>query len=279
MLKYKFILIVLLSNNLITPVLAENCKRIISFAPSISMILRELKISSNIIAKTKHDFVLKSKDLPSVGDLFEPNIEAIYRLKPDMVFLLKSNRGHIKKFKTMKIPFYVFEHRNVKGILSSVSAIGQLCEINEESLTLLSKLEAESKIIESKYEGKIKNNKVMLVIGNGIGLNEIYLSGSDGFYSDVLRLIGARNVYTKKTTSALSITKEGIQRLNPDKIFLIYPRVDCQKHKMAISKKLHFAYDKFVCFNDKLFTIPSINYLMIARQFAKTLFRGQGFES
>lgn len=271
MLKYKFIFLLFIFNNFGISLYAENCKRVISFAPSISMILSELKIDDRIIAKTKLDFILDDKDVPIVGDLFEPNIEAIYRLKPDKVFLLSSNRAHVKKFDALKIPYKIFDHRNVAGILDSVDSIGKLCGVSKESNRLLAVLKAKKKEIEDKYKGKIIYNNVMLAIGSGVSLNDIYLSGSDGFYSDVLEIIGARNVYTKKTSSALSITKEGIKKLNPDKIFLIYPKVDCKKHKRLISANLDFAYKKFVCFNDKLFTIPSINYLTIANKFAKNL--------
>ena len=63
-------------------------KRIVSLTPSLTEILFALKMDQRVVGVTDScDYPTEVKDMPHVGCWFDPDIEKLFALKPDLVLL------------------------------------------------------------------------------------------------------------------------------------------------------------------------------------------------
>lgn len=268
------ILIIFFYSSLLYAEKQNYCNKIISFAPSISLVLEKLNLTKNVVGRTSFDNLKSIKDTQIVGDLFQPNIELIFRINPSIVFLLESHRLHASKLDELNVKYKILAHNTIVGILNSISIIGKTCSTELASKEIISKIKTEQQTLKNKYKNKIQK-KVMIIIGNSINQNEIYISGNDGFYSELLKIVNARNIYNKKTTAKLSLTKEGFNSFKPDNVFFISPdyknNKTCHNSKKIFSEKYNFKINNISCFSSKLALIPSPSYIQLASKFAKIL--------
>jgi iron complex transport system substrate-binding protein len=108
-------------------------KRIISLAPNLTELAYAAGAGSKLIAVTRYsDYPQAAKKLPIVGDAFAINLEAIAKLKPDLVLVWQSGtperqRSALKNLGARQgFAVYESEIRTVEGIASSLERIGSL---------------------------------------------------------------------------------------------------------------------------------------------------------
>ena len=111
----------------------------------------------------------------------------------------------------------------------------------------------------------------------------IYISGSDGFYSEVLELAGARNIHEKPTVALPLLSPEGLLALNPDVIIEILNVDDATQTTEA--RKLWGTFrelravqeDRVYVLADDFASIPGPRYIDLAEKLSYLLHpRGKG---
>ena len=81
--------------------------------------------------------------------------------------------------------------------------------------------------IRSKTRG-LPSPRVMVSIGRNMGsgtLNDVYISGKEGFYDEMLELLGAVNAYEGGVAFPV-VSGEGIIRMNPEVIIDMVPDME-----------------------------------------------------
>jgi iron complex transport system substrate-binding protein len=76
----------------------------------------------------------------------------------------------------------------------------------------------------SASEGSLP--RVLVAVGRSLepgASGEIYVSGRDGFYDDLIRLAGGQNAYSDETLKFPALSAEGIVQLDPDVIIEMIP--------------------------------------------------------
>jgi iron complex transport system substrate-binding protein len=63
---------------------------------------------------------------------------------------------------------------------------------------------------------------------------EIYISGRDGFYDDLIRLAGGVNAYDDETLKFPAISAEGLVRLDPDIIIEMVPDLEGEADRLKL---------------------------------------------
>ena len=222
--------VLLLLGPCVWPRQSHACERIISFAPSITEALHVLKLHDKLIGVTRYDKFPKSvQTLPKVGAHLDPNYEFVVKLQPSLILLLTEQRELKKKFDSLQLPALMVEHRSIQGIVSSLSTIGAKCG----ALHRAREYEQDLKIFYADLY-KVTQNKnsrsAMVLVGNRLhsnNLSDLYLSGADGFFSDLLEKTALYNVNKENTLPLPSISPEGIRILNPELILhIVTPKTD-----------------------------------------------------
>jgi len=102
--------------------------RIVSLAPSVTECLFSLGSGDLVAGVTDHDvFPEEVKELPSVGGYFDPSLEKILSLSPDLVIGISTFHGRLlERLESMGVktlPLTV--HRGLEGVGDSLHSIGE----------------------------------------------------------------------------------------------------------------------------------------------------------
>ena len=201
------------------------CSRIVSLAPSITELLFDLDLGSSLVGVTRFcRYPEEAKGIRSVGGMYDLSLERVVAERPTSVFSLQENSSALLPLQRFGIPVSLMEHRNIAGIIESYRIVGKRCAIEsraEERIRALKSVEAEVATRCRAARGGSAPLRVMVVVGRAGTARQgapLYISGSDGFYSDLLKLLGADNVQSGTTVAVPTISHEGILALNPDVI-------------------------------------------------------------
>lgn len=201
---------------------ARACDRIVSLAPSITEILVELGLEPNIVGVTTYDRYPPSiQQKPAIGGFLDVNTEAVIRTHPTVLFALVEGEESLRRIHSYGIRVELVDHRSVKGIFDSISAIARACNIVERGKKLAERLKADVATTTATVGVRDNPLKVLIVVGREVsaeGVSSVYVSGRDGFYNDLLVLAGARNAYDGPTLSVPTLSSEGLKSLTPDVI-------------------------------------------------------------
>ena len=210
----------------------ETCSRIVSLSPSITEMLFELGLGANIVGVTRYDkYPEQVNKIPKIGGFLDLNIESVVSLRPTLILSLVESKEYLKSIQDISInsqkPLLAYvDHRNIVGILSSISVVSKLCNVQKLGEIKRKMLKEElSNIFSSvKYKEKLS---VLISLGSennsDNSLKNIFISGNDGFYTELLKYANATNAYTGKTSALGNVTIEGIIAINPQVIIEILP--------------------------------------------------------
>jgi iron complex transport system substrate-binding protein len=217
--------------------------RIVSLAPSITEVLFELGLGDRVAGVTRYcDYPPEATEKPVVGGYFDVNYEMLLSLKADLVILLAEHQDALVRLEELGIRTLAVDHSRVGGILESITTIADHCGVEKVGKSLRSSLEGRmSEIRERSLPGSPTPRhsdtpiprysdqdrpRVLVAVGRlmdkGSG-GEIFISGRDGFYDDLITLAGGVNAYREETLKFPAISDEGLIRLDPDIILEMVP--------------------------------------------------------
>lgn len=208
------------------PLLAhpESCERLVSMAPSITEVVYTLGLDDKLLAVTRYDkFPADVKSKQQIGGFLDVNLEQLVSLEPTLVLSLSEHSSVHRKLEELNIKSLEFEHRSISGILSSIENLANRCGLSQKGQDLSASL---SKRI-TQVRKLVRNQQrpgVLVVIGgaaNDGDLSNVYISGKDGYFNELLEIAGARNVFTSPTAVYPQLSLEQLYILNPDVIFEI----------------------------------------------------------
>lgn len=209
-----------------------DCSRMVTLAPSLTETAFALDLGENIVGVSKYStWPSAAQRIPIVGALLDPNYESVIALKPTLVVALTEFREGIGYMKNLGLPTLVLEHRTVKDILQSFLDIGAACRREAKSRSLVQRISRDFKKVRESVSGRGRP-RVMLVVGESSGdgaLRNLFISGSDGFYNDLLEIAGGTNVFQQRTLGISSVSAEGALALKPDVIIEIVMANDAVK--------------------------------------------------
>ena len=95
-------------------------QRLVSFGPNITEILFALGLGEKVVGVTDFcDYPEAAKLKPKVGDAFNPSLERIVGLEPDLVFTVKQEQLN-GELDALGIRFMVLEPEDIDGIFKGI---------------------------------------------------------------------------------------------------------------------------------------------------------------
>lgn len=205
---------------------AIECDRIVSISPSVTETLYAAGLGNHVVGISKYDtYPPEALKLPVVGGLLDPNLELIVSLKPTLVVGLTEQQDVTQKLSSLGIATLLLEHRSIEGIFESFALLQKRCGDSLENNSALTKIRDELNAIREEAQ-KLPPRRVVVVVYREYDaphLKDIYLSGTDGYYGDVLGYVGGKNVFSAVTGNLSAASIEGLIRLDPDVIIEVLP--------------------------------------------------------
>jgi iron complex transport system substrate-binding protein len=196
-------------------------QRIVSLTASLTEILFALKLGHRVVGVTDScDYPSEVKDLPNVACWFDPDMEKLSALKPDLVLGLQTAHRHIKPtLKSQGIRFILVNPLTVEGAIADIARIGEKLGVREVSERLVSALGARLSAVDAAV-GKIARKRRqtacrILDMDDG----RFHVAGPLSFQYDIIARAGGQNVTCSKNEAYPKITLRELREWNPQVIF------------------------------------------------------------
>jgi len=176
-------------------------QRVIALAPSAAEILFALGQGNKIVGVTDQcDYPEEARAKPKVGAFWDPSVEQIVALGPDLV-LSHHKPELIPQLEEIGITVIVLRPEDIDGILHDVMLIGQVIGAEERAQSLVAGMEQRIQAVTSKVENAARPG-VFYEGDCGFG---IWTAGPGTFVNELISLAGGRNV---------GAMKEGYYKIN-----------------------------------------------------------------
>lgn len=129
----------------------------------------------------------KIKDLPVVGAVYNPDLESIIGLSPNLVMSQFGLQNRLaKSLKESKIPTLTFHMRTYTDVLDHIKAFGRILNTSEKATEIVNKMEQDKKTITDKLpeEGK----KVVIIYATSKDISVKLNNSIAGNVADILKL-------------------------------------------------------------------------------------------
>ena len=167
-------------------------QRIVSVSPVMTEIVYALGKGDKLVGRTVYcDYPEEAASLPTIGDIYSPDVEAIVALEPDLV--LTSSIFSEESFNQLTELGYnvaiVIDEESFEGIYDVISTVGNIVGAPDEAAALIEDIKAEvDQIVNDKVDSDISVYYCM-----GCGEYGEYTAGGDTFINDIIELAGAKN--------------------------------------------------------------------------------------
>lgn len=196
-------------------------QRIVTLLPSLAETVCVLGACERLVGTDKHaNWPASVKALPKLGGLDDTQLEALVRLKPDVVLLAKSARI-IAKLEALGIPVLALEPQtpaDVQRVLQTVAVVLHLPDAQQQAAQVWQTIQQQIKQAKSGMPPQAINATVYFEASTGG-----YAAGEASFIGDVVRQLGLKNIVPVAMGAFPQLNPEFVVRANPQFILLAQP--------------------------------------------------------
>jgi iron complex transport system substrate-binding protein len=198
-------------------------KRIVTLLPSLAETVCVLGACDRLVGTDKHaNWPASVKALPKLGGLDDTQLEALVRLKPDVVLLAKSARI-IARLEALGIPVLALEpqtHADVHRVLQTVAVALHLPNAQDQADAVWQNIQRQVSQAKLNIPAQAINATVYLEASIGG-----YAAGEASFIGEIMRQLGLKNIVTSGMGAFPKLNPEFVVRANPQLIVLAQPMV------------------------------------------------------
>jgi iron complex transport system substrate-binding protein len=165
--------------------------RIVSMAPDVTEILYALGLERQVAAVTSDsDFPPAAASKPKVGTFWQPNIEAVIAVKPDLVVAqaFEQHRALVQRLRRMGYPCLTLNIERLDDLFAAVETLGQTTGQSAAAANLNGGLRERVRRLQTVLAGREKI-KVLWVVQR----EPLRVAGLDTFVNGIIELAGGRN--------------------------------------------------------------------------------------
>ena len=193
-------------------------ERIVSHVPSITEILFALGLGDRIVGVSDFcDYPEEAKSKQSVGNYFNPSIERIVALNPDLVLTDGHSEG-VKQLDSLGIALLVIDPKDFDGIFRDIELIGQATGTEARAKKLADQMKADIARITNRVKGAQKV-KAFYVI-DATDLNNPWTAGPGSFIDSLINMAGGENVAWEAVAPWVQFSIEQLVNADPEVIIL-----------------------------------------------------------
>ena len=203
--------------------LQQPARRIIALSPQLLELSAAAGASKQVIA-TIHgaDNVHWARKLPLVGDAFALNLEAIARLKPDLILAWESGTPprEVARLKSLGIPVYWSQANTFETLASTVQRIGQLAGTTAPAGRWVRDFDTRLAALRARYAAQRPQVRVFYQVWS----RPLITLGGPQLINQAITLCGGRNVFGHLSVLSPTISTEAVLQADPQLIVTASPR-------------------------------------------------------
>jgi len=193
-------------------------QRIVSHVPAITEILFALGLEERVVGVSDYcDYPEEAKLKPSVGNYFNPSIENIVALDPDLV-LTDGHSESIKGLDSLGITFIVIDPKDIDGIIKDIELVGKVTDTEARAKKLIKEMEGDM----SRVLNQVKDAPPVRVfyIIDATDLNNPWTAGPGSFADSLITMAGGQNIAAQAPGAWVQFSLEAVVASDPEIIIL-----------------------------------------------------------
>lgn len=260
-----------------TPVeTATHDTTIVTLAPNLTEIVFLLEQGHRIKGVSNFDtWPEPVRTLPKLGGYFNPDIEGLLRLKPDLIFLLQGRSDLKSRLETFGFSVWEFRCETLQDIRSAIIGIGRILGVEKTAEARVVSMDADLAAVRLKME---KPPRVMVCVGMTEGLlQNLYVAGGKSFHHDIIDAIGAANVFAGSSQAYFAVNRESVIAAQPDIILDLIPGESLNETRRrerlstwdGLGSVPAVRHHRIIFLNDDYISIPGPRVTRIAELFSR----------
>lgn len=194
---------------------SAGCRRVIALAPNLSETLFALGLGDRVVGVGDYStWPPEVTRLPKLGGLFNPNLEKIVSLKPDLAVLVPSEGDLAQKLKGLGVDSITLSNETLGDIERSFHLLAERCGVPEAG----DRLAAEWR--EGLKPDPLPGSpKILLSAGRPVGrLADLVVAGPGTYFEELLANLGAVNAFADAPVRYPEVGMEDVIARAPDVI-------------------------------------------------------------
>jgi len=193
-------------------------QRIVSHVPSITETLFALGLEERVVGVSDYcNYPEEAKLKPSVGDYFNPSVERIVALEPDLV-LTDGHSQNIKGLEVLGITFFVIDPKDIDGILKDIELLGRITGVEKKAKALVSEMNSSLAQVISQAEGAPKVR--VFYVFDATDLNNPWTAGPGSFVDSLITMAGGENIAAQAQGAWVQFSIEQLVSSDPEIIMI-----------------------------------------------------------
>lgn len=175
-----------------SPAGADEPRRIVSLAPSVTEIVFALGAGDRLVGATAQcDEPAEARAVDRVGTFLTPNVELVMAKQPDLVLAVPSpgNRRAVETLRQMGLRVVVMEPRSVAETRAAILQVAELLGRREVGESLAASFDRRLAGVRLAVEGKPAPRVLFLV-----GRNPLMVAGGGTLQDELITIAGGMNI-------------------------------------------------------------------------------------
>ncbi len=277
---------VVLGATVAAPVDSPSPSRIITISPNGAEVICALDACDRIVGVDK--FCVYPPELaarPRVGGLFDPDLEKIVTLRPDLVVLRGRNRALEELCGRQSIPLYLDRTERLADIETCILELGHKLGCHDRADGLVREFHQRLEAIRGRTADKPRPRALLTISRRPDAIANVMTAGKRTFLDEMLEIAGGTNVFGHLDMAYPQISPEAILAQQPEVILEFAPELnltnDLKQQMIEQWTKLGsipaVANRRIYFITDDNALIPSPRYVEIIEKIVVIL-RDQGIE-
>ena len=193
-------------------------QRIVSHVPSITETIFALGLGEKVVGVSDYcDYPEEAKSKPSIGNYFDPSIENIVALDPDLV-LSDGHSESVKGLDSLGITYMVIDPKDMDGIFKDIELLGKITGTEKEAEKLIKDIQKRISYVIARVEDAPRP-KVFYII-DAVDLNNPWTAGPGSFIGSLITIAGGENIGAEALSPWAQFSIEQIVSSDPEIIIL-----------------------------------------------------------
>ena len=194
-------------------------QRIVSTAPSITEMLYALGLGDRVVGVTRFcRYPPEARLKPKIGDYTSPNIEAIARLKPDLVIVQTNPVRLTERLASLRLRTLEIDQGNLAALYNSMRVVGDATGAAEKAARLIDSVRTQLDQIRARA-AKLPRTRMMFVVGRSPNrLDGLVVAGKASYLNEIIEIAGGENVFKTAVAAYPPVSLEEVFARNPETI-------------------------------------------------------------
>ena len=194
-------------------------RRIVSTAPGFTETVYAIGAGDRVVGVSMHcHFPKEVERVAKVGTYIKPNIEAIVRLKPDLVLVHKEQPEVAAQLKRLGLTTLALTNTSLDDTFQAIREIGTAVGMQEQAANLEQSIRSRLEALRGASGGRPAKT-LLFIVGRTPGrLDGLIAVGKGSFLNELIAYAGGRNALADSLVTYPRISVEAVLRIDPDVI-------------------------------------------------------------